>query len=388
MMKTMTNVLVAAAVATGGQAAAVAGGGRSVDIRSGLERIVAGGGATAALARVSDGHRTWTGAAGVRDIERGGRPSPGGHFRIGSVTKTFVATVVLQLVDEGKVRLDDPVDEYLPGLVPDGEQITVRQLLNHTGHLYDYMSEPGYSTNRWRGDARFRSYRPRELLKVAFAKKLPDDGKWHYSNTGYVVLGLLVEKVTGRPYGEEVTRRVLRPLGLRHTLVPGDRAGLPSPHAKGYEPLPGLVDATRMNPSLDWAAGEMISTAADLERFMSALLGGRLISEASLKAMRTTVETGAGFGYGLGLQAYRLPCGTVWGHSGELIGYLTFTFRSDSGTSLTLSINPSTRNPTTEEVMGLAVRTFCGPSGRGGGARPTAGPGSPAAPSPAPSPRS
>ncbi|MFI6792847.1 serine hydrolase domain-containing protein [Nonomuraea sp. NPDC050383] len=351
MMQLMMNVLVATAVTAGGH---------GVDVRSDLDKIVAGGGATAALARVSDGGHTWSGAVGVRDIEREGRPSPNGYFRIGSVTKTFVATVVLQLVDEGRIQLDDPVDRYLPGLVPGGAQITVRRLLNHTSHLYDYMSEPGYSTNRWRGDARFRSYQPRELLEVAFAKKLPDDGKWHYSNTNYVVLGLLVEKLTGHPYGKEVTRRILRPLGLRHTVVPGDRAGLPAPHAKGYEPLPGLVDATRMNPSLDWAAGEMISTAADLERFMSALLDGKLISKTSLQAMRTTVETGAGFGYGLGLQAYRLPCGTVWGHSGELIGYLTFAFRSDSGKSMTLSINPSTRNPSTEEVMGIAVKVFCG----------------------------
>ncbi|MEU6727308.1 serine hydrolase domain-containing protein [Nonomuraea wenchangensis] len=350
MMQTMMNVLVATAVAAGGQ---------GVDVRADLEKIVAGHGATAALARISDENGTRTSAAGVRDIERGGRPSPHGHFRIGSVTKTFVATVVLQLVDEGELRLDDPIDRHLPGLVPDGERITVRQLLNHTSHLYDYMSEPGYSTNRWRGDARFRSYQPRELLKVAFAKKLPDDGRWHYSNTNYVVLGLLVEKLTGNPYGEEVERRILKPLKLRHTLVPGDRAGLPAPHAKGYEPMPELVDATRMNPSLDWAAGEMISTAADLERFMAALLDGRLISGTSLRAMRTTVETGAGFGYGLGLQAYPLPCGTVWGHSGELIGYLTFAFRSDSGRSMTLSINPSTRNPSTEEVMGIAVKVFC-----------------------------
>lgn len=358
-MQTMMNVLVAAAVAAGGQ-----GVDARVDVRDDLEKIVAGGAATAALARVSDGHgHTWSGAAGVRDIERGGRPSPGGYFRIGSVTKTFVATVVLQLVDEGKVRLDDPIDEHLPGLVPGGERITVRALLDHSSHLYDYMSEPGYSTNRWRGKARFRSYEPRELLKVAFAKELPDNGAWHYSNTNYVVLGLLVEKVTGNPYGEEVTRRILRPLKLRHTVVPGDRAGVPSPHAKGYEPMPELVDATRMNPSLDWAAGEMISTAPDLERFMSALLGGKLISESSLRAMRTTVKTGVGFDYGLGLQAYTLPCGRVWGHSGELIGYLTFSFRSDSGRSLTLSINPSTRNPSTEEVMGLAVKVFCGSSG-------------------------
>ncbi|GGS90843.1 serine hydrolase [Nonomuraea spiralis] len=347
----MMNVLMAATIALGGQGAGVG---------PDLDKIVATKGATAAVARVTDGGRTWTGSAGVRDIERGGRPSPNGYFRIGSVTKTFVATVVLQLVDEGKLKLDDPIDRHLPGLVPDGGQVTVRRLLNHTSHLYDYMSEPGYSTNRWRGEARFRSYQPRELLKVAFAKKLPDDGAWHYSNTNYVVLGLLVEKLTGHTYGAEVMSRILRPLGLRHTVVPGDRAGLPSPHAKGYEAMPELVDATRMNPSLDWAAGEMISTAGDLERFMSALFGGRLTSAESLKAMRTTVETGAGFGYGLGLQAYALPCGTVWGHSGELIGYLTFAFRSDSGKSLTLSLNPSTRNPSTQEIMGIAVKVFCG----------------------------
>ncbi|RMI38714.1 class A beta-lactamase-related serine hydrolase [Actinomadura harenae] len=327
-----------------------------------LDGIVKGGAATAALVRISDGRHTTSEAAGVRDIERGGRPSPDGYFRIGSVTKSFVATVVLQLVDEGKVRLDDPIARHLPGVVPDGEHVTVRRLLDHTSHLPDYMSEPGYSTNRWRGDARFRSYRPGELLKVAFAKTLPADGKWHYSNTNYVVLGLLVQKLTGRTYGEEVRRRILRPLGLRHTVVPGDRPGVPSPHANGYEPIPQLVDATRMNPSLDWAAGEMISTAGDLERFFSALLGGRLTSAASLRAMRTPVETGAGFDYGLGLQAYHLPCGTVWGHSGELIGYLTFAFRTDSGRSMVLSINPSTRNPSTAEVMGIAAKALCGTS--------------------------
>ncbi|MFI6485584.1 serine hydrolase domain-containing protein [Nonomuraea sp. NPDC050663] len=347
----MINVMVATVLAASGQV---------VDLRPDLDKIVTGQGATAALARVSDGERTRTTSVGVRDLERGGRPAANGHFRIGSVTKTFVATVVLQLVDEGRLRLDDPIAGHLPGTVPGGERITVRQLLNHTSHLYDYMSEPGYSTNRWRGEARFRSYQPHELLKVAFAKQLPDDGRWHYSNTNYVVLGLLIEKLTGMPYGEQITRRILRPLGLRHTIVPGDRAGVPAPHAKGYEPMPELVDATRMNPSLDWAAGEMISTTGDLERFMGALLGGRLTSKESLQAMRATVRTGVGFGYGLGLQAYPLPCGTVWGHSGELIGYLTFAFRSDSGKSLTLSINPSTRNPSTEEVMGMAVKAFCG----------------------------
>ncbi|MEU4544190.1 serine hydrolase domain-containing protein [Nonomuraea dietziae] len=346
-MISFVNVLVAAAVTLPG-----------AQVQEQLEALPK----TAAIARLSDADSSWQGAAGVRDLKSGRPAVPEGHFRIGSVTKTFVATVVLQLVDEGKVKLDEPIGSYLPGVVPDGEKITVRQILNHTSHLYDYMSEPGYSTNRWRGKDRFRHYSPAALLKVAFAKKLPADGRWHYSNTNYVVAGLLVEKVTGRPYGQEVARRILRPLGMRHTSVPGDRPGLPAPHARGYEPAPGgkLVDATLMNPSLDWAAGEMISTARDLDVFFDALLTGGLTSAASLKAMRTTVKTGVGFEYGLGLQAYPTPCGTkVWGHSGELIGYLTFAFRSDDGRSLTLSINPSATNPSTEQVMGIAAAQFC-----------------------------
>ncbi|MCE6998772.1 beta-lactamase family protein [Saccharothrix sp. S26] len=323
-----------------------------------LDGWVDQGWASAALLTVED-------PTGVR-ADAAGEASVGGHFRIGSTTKTFVATVVLQLVDEGEVGLDDPVDRYVAG-VPrgrNGDRPTVRQVLNHTSGLYDYAHEEGYSTNRWRGAARFRTYRPQELLDVAFARPSyfdPGQG-WHYSNTNYVVAGMLIERVTGRTYGDEVRSRILRPLGLAHTTVPGRRPGLPHPHARGYALVDGrLVDATVMNPTLDWAAGEMISTAEDLNRFFDALLGGRLTSAASLDAMRRTVDdTGTIFAYGLGLQRFDLPCGrSVWGHGGELIGYRTYATRADDGTRATLSYNPLPADVPGEAVIGLFGSVYC-----------------------------
>ena len=320
-----------------------------------LDGWVERGWASGALLTVEDSTGTRADAAGEAVV--------GGHFRIGSVTKTFVATVVLQLVDEGRVGLDDPVDRYVAG-VPKGDLITVRQVLNHTSGLYDYAHEEGYSTNRWRGAERFRTYRPQELLDVAFAGTPyfePGQG-WHYSNTNYVVAGMLVERVTGRTYGDEVRSRILRPLGLTHTTVPGRWPGLPHPHARGYTEVDGrLVDATLMNPTLDWAAGEMISDADDLGRFFDALLGGRLTSAASLAEMRRTVDdTGTIFAYGLGLQRFDLPCGrSVWGHGGELIGYLTYATRADDGTGAILSYNPLPADVPAEAVIGLFGSVYC-----------------------------
>ncbi|MFB9902959.1 serine hydrolase domain-containing protein [Allokutzneria oryzae] len=333
-------------------------------LKAGLDRMVATRAATAALARLDDGPAHWSGAAGVRELSSPARPRADGHFRIGSVTKTFVATVLLQLADEGRLGLDDPIARHLPGTVPNGERITVRQLLNHTSGLYDYMHDPGYSTNRWRGDARFRSYRPQELLAVAFSHPpvFPHPGSaWKYSNTNYIVAGLLIERLTGRDYGTEIRDRILRPLGLAHTTVPGDHPGVAEPHAHGYTWIDGgPVDATAMNPSLDWAAGEMVSTSADLNRFLAALLAGRLTSAAGLAAMKQTVPTGTDFQYGLGLQRFDLPCGArVFGHGGELIGFLTYATGSAGGRQLTLSYNPHSRPAPAETVIGLFNSAYC-----------------------------
>lgn len=315
-----------------------------------LHQLVDDGAASSALLAV-DGTRAAAGAA-----------VPAGYFRIGSVTKTFVATVVLQLVDEGRVRLDDPIDRYLPGLVPDGQQITVRQLLNHTSGIYDYAHDDGYSTNRWRGADRFKHYEPEQLLAVAFQHPpyfAPGDG-WHYSNTNYVIAGLLIEKVTGRPYGTEIRRRILTPLQLTRTSVPGDRLTLPEPHARGYADVDGrLVDATLMNPSLDGAAGEMISTTSDLNRFFEALLGGRLLSSATLGEMRGYVAATPLFDYGLGLQRFHLPCGkTVEGHSGELLGYTTYSLHSPT-VGTTLSYNPLPNTDPATTLFSLFGKVYC-----------------------------
>ncbi|MBB5852749.1 serine hydrolase domain-containing protein [Amycolatopsis umgeniensis] len=338
----------------------------AAELHDRLAALAADRAITAGLIHVRNGSRQWSDAVGVRDLASGTPAAADGHFRIGSITKTFAATVLLQLTDEGRLTLDDPVERHLPGVVPDGGRITVRHVLQHTSGLHDYMSEPGYSTNRWRGDARFDDYTPSQLLKVAFAKG-PDfenpGESWHYSNTNYIVAGLLVEKLTGRPYGKEVERRILRPLDLTHTSVPGHRPSLPTPHARGYEPLPAIVDATDMDPSLDWAAGEMVSTTRDLTTFVTALLKGRLTSQASLTEMRRMREAVPLFRYGLGLQEFAIPCADgpkpVWGHTGQLIGYITVAFTDGKGKALTLSLNPYEQDPPTEAVVSMATAVFC-----------------------------
>lgn len=163
--------------------------------------------------------------------------------------------------------------------------------------------------------------------------------RFRYSNTNYIVIGLLIEHVTGRSYGTEIRDRILVPLGLTSTTVPGDDSGIPHPALTAYRTIDGeRTEVTRMNPSLDWAAGEMLSTTADLERFFTALLSGRLTTAHTLAEMRRTVSMGGmGFHYGLGLQRFDPPCGdSVWGHGGELLGYVSYAFRSDDGRAMTM----------------------------------------------------
>ncbi|MEU1324717.1 serine hydrolase domain-containing protein [Streptomyces microflavus] len=299
-------------------------------VQQSLNALVRDIGTPAALASVKDREgraRTYT--AGVGDLTTGAKVPRDGQVRIGSNTKTFVAVVVLQLVAERRMSLDAFVDTYLPGLVRgkgiDGRRITVRQLLQHTSGLPEYTSHLG-------DDARY--YAPRELLATALRHPADfDPGKsWKYSNTNYVLAGLIVQKVTARPLADEIDRRVIRRIGLRHTYfpAPGD-ASIREPHPHGYyqeSAQTPLRDITEMDPSWGWAAGQMISTNSDLNRFFTALLAGRLIPPAQLAQMRTTVPAEATFGpgarYGLGLVSRPLPCGGLsWGHGGSFPGYET-----------------------------------------------------------------
>ncbi|WP_197679875.1 serine hydrolase domain-containing protein [Microlunatus soli] len=318
---------------------------------------------SAALLKVSGPgvSRTWSSG-----VARPGATSPvtgAERFRIGSVTKTFVATVVLQLVDQSRVGLDEPIERYLPGLVPNGKIITVRQLLNHTSGLYDYMKRYDLSTNRWRGPERYLHYTPRQLLRVAFDHPpyFAPGADFRYSNTNYVVLGLLIEHLTGRPYASEIRRRILQPLQLSGTSLPGDDPRIPEPavRAVGSGGDGRTVDVTEQNESLDWAAGEMISTLADLDTFLDALLAGRLISSSALHQMQRTVPMGLGFSYGLGLERFDLPCGGhLWGHGGQLLGYVSYAYRRDDGRSMTMLV-ASGSDDAFAVFLALATATFC-----------------------------
>ncbi|MCP9623527.1 beta-lactamase family protein [Nocardia otitidiscaviarum] len=326
--------------------------------------LAASNAAADVLLRVSDpaGARLWT-ARGT-DLTHPGALGPDSRFRIGSVTKTFVATVVMQLVDEGRIALDGTIADQLAYPVPGGDRITVRQLLNHTSGLYDYMKEPGMSTNRWRGDDRFRGYRPEQLLDTAFRHEpyFAPGTDFRYSNTNYIVLGKLVEQVTGNAYGQEIDRRILRPLGLAHTLVPGQDASVPEPAVRARRTLDDgtTVDVTEMNPSLDWAAGEMLSTTADLDTFLNALLSGGLTSPAALAEMMRTVPMGQGFHYGLGIERFDAPCGgSLWGHGGELLGYLTYAYRSPTHRTMTLAI-ASAHSDELATFYAATTAAFCG----------------------------
>lgn len=291
------------------------------------------------IARVQDGSETRLVAAGVSDLATGAALRPNARFRVGSITKTFVATVVLQLVEEGRLSLDEPVGRRLPGLLANADTITVRQLLNHTSGLFNYLDDPTVL----QGLVQNRVFTPRELVAIAetHPSTAPPGTKWAYSNTNYVVAGLLVEAVTGHPVGQELRTRIFEPLGLRDTSFPVTTAKIPGYHAHGYVPselLPAgfvdpkfpptpdgrLVDVTELNPSSYWAAGAIISSAPDLSRFYRALMTGRLLTPSMLRAMKTTVPTDptnpSGPGYGLGILRLPTSCGTNWGHDGAVPG--------------------------------------------------------------------
>jgi D-alanyl-D-alanine carboxypeptidase len=341
----------AAAVLTAGVcgsalAADAAGTASYGDVRQILHRLTTVDGAPGALVEVRDARGRTVLASGTADLATGAPVAGGSRFRIGSMTKTYVATVVLQLAAEHRVALDAPIARYLPGVVEshgnDGRDITVRELLQHTSGLPDYLD---HLSMRKVLNHPLARYSPRELLDIALDhRRLFAPGTdWYYSNTDYVVAGMLVEKVTGRPYGAEIERRIIRPLGLRGTSVPVDAPGIPGPHPQGYvdEGGSGPVDMTAFNPSVAYASGAMISSGADMDRFLAALLGGRLLPPAELRAMKTTRPTGdsAGDGYGLGLESTPLPCGgRYWGHDGGIVGFETVSGTA-YGRQVTVMVN-------------------------------------------------
>jgi len=258
---------------------------------------------------------------------------------VGSLTKTFVATVVLQLVAQHVLSLSDTVGRWLPGLVRNGASITIQELLQHTSGIYSYTNDPGFQQALATDPTRV--WRPTELVRIAVTHPLlfPPGTSFAYSNTDYVLLGMIIQAATGQSADQELQARIFRPLGLRDTYLPYADPHLRVPYAHGYllhQPgAPGPADATVMSPSWAGAAGGIVSTAADLARFSTALLTGKLLPAAQLQQMMTAIPIpgGQGVGYGLGVQSLPLSCVTAWGHQGSFSGYFSNAFTTTTGSN-------------------------------------------------------
>ncbi len=361
----MATVALLLAPATGTAASRI---GRA-ELRQLLDLIVAAG-APGAAARIVDERGVTQAASGVADQQTGRRMRPGLHYRVGSVTKAYVATVLLQLVGEGRLSLDDTVERWLPGALSYGGGVTVRQLLQHTGGVPDYVAVP-YAGLYTDPDQQFRAWAPRELVALVGDRPqaFPPGTAWSYSNTGYVLAGMIVEVVTGNDLAREMKRRIFRPLRLRETSFPVDRATLPRPYLAGYGFLLGQAQApllgfTDYNPSFAWAAGAVVSDLGDVQRFFRELLRGRLLSPALLAEMTTSFPTGLGYGYGLGVVVIDTPTGRVFGHQGAIPGYRNAVVSTEDGRrQIVLTMNAEFSTPALSEAfnsvaVALQTRVF------------------------------
>jgi len=320
LLATMLGALAPASATASGRA-----------LQRGLDEIVSSG-VPGAVLLVRDGRRTTQLTSGYGNLATNAPIRANDRQRMGSLTKTYVATLVLQLVGEGTIGLDDSVEEWLPGLVPNGEEITGHQLLAHTAGLYEFWAAPGVLDPYLEGD--FDHYwAPRQLVEMATAQGplFPPGTAWSYSNTNYIVLGLIAEEATGRPVEAELERRIFAPLGFRATSL-DISAQIVGPHTHGYLSFDGetLTDVTAVRPFM-WTAGAIVSTPAEVAAFYRGLLQGELIKRRLLRTMQTTVPAYPGFPAGLGIFSHRTSCGLTWGHQGEVPGYWASAWSSRNG---------------------------------------------------------
>ena len=333
--------------AAGGAASAAPSKGEAESLKSRAQGLVEAG-YPAALAAVSDSKGESAGVAvGKGNLETGQAPPMDGEVRVGSASKTFVAVVVMQMVQEGKVGLDEPIETYLPGLIKgegvDGSKITVRQLLQHTSGLPDFDETLFGTTDVFQ--YRHHYVTPRDVLDSALSKpaQFEPGTQWKYTNTNYIVLGMLVERVSQRPVGEQIDERIVKKLGLSHTYFPAPgEEKIRGTHPRGYHlSAEGkLEDITEMDPTWGWAAGAMVSTPSELNTFFQAVFDGRLLTQASIQEMKKGVDIGSGGRvYGLGLIGTPLSCGgTAWGHGGDIAGYHTRGGVGPDGTAVTVAV--------------------------------------------------
>jgi D-alanyl-D-alanine carboxypeptidase len=331
--------LLAVELATGQPRAGVPAG--ATVLQRGADAIHALGVPGVLIEAVVDGKRT-AARSGVAELESNAPLAPSAHFHIASNTKVFVATVTLQLVGEGKLSLEDTVEKWLPGFVTgngnDGSRITIRNLLQHSSGLVDYNADlPVKNAAEWERE-RLRTYEPQELVKLAMRHPPlwfpePHEQRFSYANTNFVLVGMIIERVTGHSWEREVQVRIVRRLRLRNTMAPGTSAAMPDTYVHTYFRFAvdgPFVDTTFFNPTVVGASGALISTTADLNAFLRALLGGKLLSAAQMSEMQQTIEAKQlqelypGLRYGLGLMWRPLKCGGgYWNHTGNGISGAT-----------------------------------------------------------------
>lgn len=341
------------------------------DIVKELDAIVEAG-APGVIAHVRDGQREWNLAAGESDLWTHRRARVDDRVRIGSVTKTYIAVLLLQLAGEGRLSLDDSVEKWLPGVVRghgnDGRKITIRMLLNHSSGLPDYLADvfPMYfTTGNW--DTRLS---PQQLVAKAMDHHpvYPPGSDSTYSNTGYVLAGMVIEAVSKHSLSQELRQRITRPLRLTRTTYPVHDQRIRGPHMEGY--LSNFYyqfqNVTRLSP--DWAAGAgaIISTPAEVAAFHHAVFSGRLLGPDQLKELTTVVESTSypGLSNGLGFGPQEICGHRVWTKDGQYPGYQTKSFISRDGQrQLVYTINSDSFALTNKDVQRAETRmvkaVFC-----------------------------
>lgn len=328
-----------------------------------LDQLVADGGIPGVVLAVSvPGAAPWAGASGYADRANRVAMTPETRVRIASISKVFTAVVVLQLAEEGRLDLEEPLATWYPNLVPRTQEITVRRLLNHTTGLHDYLENGAFLTRAYQ--APDYNWLPGELAAFAgqqgalFAPGAP--GAWDYSSTNFVILGMVVEAVTGNSLAEEMRSRIFEPLGLTSTYFAPDEP-VEGPYARGYT---NSRDSTAVSMSFAYATANIVSTAGDVQRFGDALFGGRLLRPETLAEM-LTFQSGKGqynmpaLEYGLGVMRNRLPvgpeaggsqrppeAGAVLGHTGGFAGFRSVLWHAPaSGVTIALGENQGATDP-------------------------------------------
>jgi D-alanyl-D-alanine carboxypeptidase len=342
-------------------------------LQQALDDVVSAG-APGAIVLVRDGDESVRLSSGLGNLDPETPMNVDDRVRIGGITKSFTATVVLQLVGESVVALDDTVERWLPGIIPNGAGMTIRQLLNHTSGLYNYSSDPSVLAPYMEGNLT-QAFDPRDGVQIAADTDplFAPGTSLSYSNTNYLLLAMIVEAATGNPFEVELAARIIEPLGLDHTSYTTSPE-IAGQHTHGYIFLEqGPIDVTPWNPALFGASGAILSNADDVARFYQALLHGELLS-ADLLASMMTIDRAAtggvpdagilGGGWGLGLLREEFPCGVAWGHDSETPGYMTAAWNSDDGQRQVVVIVNSHffdhDQPTSEAMRNLLVTAYCG----------------------------